>query len=282
MDKYALKENFHLYLISDATGETILSAARAVCAQYKPLMAIEHVYNFVHSRERCEEILKEIEKNPGIVLFTLLDENLAKKIKEFCKKRLLPCVDILKPILASFETYLHLPANKKVSAQHDLDESYYKKMEALDYALYNDDGQRQEKLKDADIILVGVSRTSKTPTSIYLANKGIKVANIPIIPHLPLSKYLYDLAEKKFIVGLIISSERLVNIRKNRLLGDKRLLNNYLDKNFIIEELNYAKNLCQKYNWPVIDVSRRAIEETAACILALYKEFKQKTSQAYE
>ena len=261
---------FHLHLISDATGETLIAAGRAASAQYKDARAIEHIYPLIRTERQLAHVLDEIELEPGIVLFTLVDQDLARRIDERCAEMGLPCVSVLEPVLAVFQSYLGTPAGRRVGAQHVLDAEYFRRIDALNFTMEHDDGQLPDQIDEADIVLIGISRTSKTPTSIYLANRGIKTANIPIVLGVPIPEALAT-ATKPLIVGLVATAERVAQIRQNRILGstpdfDAR---DYVDRATISEELAYARQICSRHGWPMIDVTRRSIEETAAAIVAL-------------
>ncbi|UUP17578.1 pyruvate, water dikinase regulatory protein [Nitratireductor thuwali] len=261
---------FHLHLISDATGETLLAAGRAAAAQYKNARAIEHIYPLIRTEKQLARVFAEIDEEPGIVLYTIVDQSLARQIDERCAAMGLPCVSVLEPVLTVFQSYLGTPAGRRVGAQHVLDADYFRRIDALNFTMEHDDGQLPSDIDEAEIILVGVSRTSKTPTSIYLANRGIKTANVPIVLDVPPPESLAR-AEKPLIVGLIASAERIAQIRQNRILGTPGTDNfdTYTDRSTIARELAYARQLCARHGWPVIDVTRRSIEETAAAIMAL-------------
>lgn len=261
---------FHLHLISDATGETLLAAGRAAAAQYKNARAIEHIYPLVRTERQLAKVLEEIEQEPGIVLYTIVDTALAKSIDLRCGEMGLPSVSVLEPVLAVFQSYLGTPAGRRVGAQHVLDADYFRRIDALNFTMEHDDGQMLHDIDQADIILVGISRTSKTPTSIYLANRGIKTANVPIVLGVPVPEEV-SRADGPLIVGLVASAERISHVRQNRLLGTTENYdgNGYIDRGTIAEELTFARNLCSRHGWPLIDVTRRSIEETAAAILAL-------------
>ena len=260
---------FHLHLISDATGETLLAAGRAAAAQYKNARAIEHIYPLVRTEKQLEKVFASIDEEPGIVLYTIVDQKLARQVDERCQAMGLPCVSVLEPVLAVFQSYLGTPAGRRVGAQHVLDAEYFRRIDALNFTMEHDDGQLPHNVEEADIVLVGVSRTSKTPTSIYLANRGIKTANVPIVLDAPLPEPLLN-AKRPLVVGLIASAERISQVRQNRLLGASHVdFDAYVDRAEIARELAYARQLCNRHNWPVIDVTRRSIEETAAAILAL-------------
>ena len=259
---------FHLHLISDATGETLLAAGRAAAAQYKDARAIEHIYPLIRTERQLMKVFEDIEEAPGIVLYTIVDQDLAQKIDERCAVLGLPYVSVIEPVLAVFQSYLGAPAGRRVGAQHALDAEYFRRIEALNFTMEHDDGQLPDDIDQADIVLIGISRTSKTPTSIYLANRGIKTANIPIVLGVPLPEALIT-AKQPLIVGLLASAERISQVRENRILGAGYDGGSYVDRTTILEELNYARALCKRHGWPTIDVSRRSIEETAAAILAL-------------
>jgi len=261
---------FHLHLISDATGETLLAAGRAASAQYKDARAIEHMYPLIRTEKQLAKVLDEIDAEPGIVLYTVVDKDLAQQIDEKCAAMGLPCVSVLEPVLSVFQSYLGAPAGRRVGAQHVLDAQYFRRIDALNFTMEHDDGQLPADIEEADVILIGISRTSKTPTSIYLANRGIKTANIPIVLGVPLPESLAT-ASRPLIVGLIATAERISHVRQNRILGQLHGYDSqdYVDRASIAEELSYARQLCARNNWPTIDVSRRSIEETAAAIVAL-------------
>jgi len=261
---------FHLHLISDATGETLLAAGRAASAQYKDARAIEHIYPLVRTEKQLQKVFDEIDSEPGIILYTIVDQNLAGQIDERAAVMGLPCVSVLEPVLAVFQSYLGTPAGRRVGAQHVLDAEYFRRIDALNFTMEHDDGQMPADIDEADIVIIGISRTSKTPTSIYLANRGIKTANIPIVLGVPMPEELVR-AKKPLIVGLIATAERISHVRQNRLLGAAGAYSSadYVDRATITEELTYARQLCTRHNWPMIDVSRRSIEETAAAIVAL-------------
>ncbi|MET0939796.1 MAG: pyruvate, water dikinase regulatory protein [Mesorhizobium sp.] len=261
---------FHLHLISDATGETLLAAGRAASAQYKDARAIEHIYPLIRTEKQLMKVFEDIDQEPGIVLYTVVDQKLARMIDERSVAMGLPCVSVLEPVLAVFQSYLGTPAGRRVGAQHVLDAEYFRRIDALNFTMEHDDGQLPVDIEDAEIVLIGISRTSKTPTSIYLANRGIKTANIPIVLGVPVPESLVG-AKKPLIVGLIASAERISHVRQNRVLGATASFDaqSYVDRASIAEELAYARQICIRHGWPMIDVSRRSIEETAAAIVAL-------------
>jgi hypothetical protein len=264
---------FHIHLISDATGETLITVARAVAAQYVKVMPIEHVHPLVRTQKQLDRVLADIEESPGIVLYTLLEENLVERLEGKCRELGLPCLSILGPVLHLFQAYLGAETTHKVGAQHTLNAEYFRRIDALNYTMMHDDGQQTDDLEEADVVLVGVSRTSKTPTSIYLANRGVKTANVPLVPGVLMSPHVERLVHP-LIVGLFATPERIVQIRQNRLLGLKvtRDDDQYIDRQAVTEEIAASRRLCAKHNWPLIDVTRRSIEETAAAVMALLGE----------
>jgi hypothetical protein len=264
---------FHLHLVSDATGETLITVARAAAAQYVSMSPVEHMHPLVRSAKQLDRVLTEIENFPGIVLYTLLEKDLAERLEKTCRELGVPCLSILGPVLALFQSYLGGANRPRIGAQHTLNAEYFKRIDALNYTMLHDDGQHVEDLEQADIVLVGVSRTSKTPTSIYLANRGVKTANIPLVPGLPVPSNLETL-QQPLVVGLTASPERIVQIRQNRLLGlrAEHDADEYVDRQAVAAEIASARKLCGKHNWPIIDVTRRSIEETAAEVMALLAE----------
>jgi regulator of PEP synthase PpsR (kinase-PPPase family) len=261
---------FHLHLVSDSTGETLITVARAASAQYATVAPIEHVYPAVRTNKQLDRVLSEIEEAPGVVLYTLLEQDLIIRLENTCRDLGLPCLSILGPVLRLFQYYLGAESTHKVGAQHMLNAEYFKRIDALNYTMLHDDGQHVEDLEDAEVVLVGVSRTSKTPTSIYLANRGVKTANIPLVPGIAIPSQVERL-EKPLVVGLFASPERIVQIRQNRLLGLKvqREDDQYVDRQAVAEEVAFSRRLCATHNWPLIDVTRRSIEETAAAVISL-------------
>lgn len=267
---------FHLHLVSDSTGETLIAASRAAAAQYQGVASIEHVYPLVRTPAQLDRVIVEIENAPGIVLFTLVDSELSRRLEESCEASGSPCLSVLGPILNLFKSYLGQSSTPRAGAQHMLNADYFKRIDALNFSMMSDDGQLPENLDHADIVLVGVSRTSKTPTSIYLANRGYKTANVPLVPNLPLPRGLLNL-RRPLIVGLVASADRIVQIRQNRLLtlnADSRT--EYVDRIAVAEEIAASRRLFAENGWPTIDVTRRSIEETAAAILDLYRAHHMK------
>ena len=264
---------FHLHLVSDATGETLTTVARAAAAQYTKVSPVEHVYPLVRTQKQLDRVLAEIEEAPGIVLYTLLDDILVKRLEQHCRELSLPCLSILGPVLQLMRSYLGTETSHRIGAQHTLNADYFKRIDALNYTMLHDDGQHIDELEQADVVLVGISRTSKTPTSIYLANRGIKTGNVPLVPGISVAPQVEELTNP-LVVGLFASPERIVQIRQNRLLGLKAHQSDheYIDRNAVAEEVAFSRRLCAKHNWPLIDVTRRSIEETAAAVLSLLAE----------
>src|ERR1700681_1281384 len=263
---------FHLHLVSDATGETLTTVARAATAQYTKMSPVEHVYPLVRTQKQLDRALIEIEEAPGIVLYTLLEEDLVKRLEDHCRELSLPCLSILGPVLQLMRSYLGTETSHRVGAQHTLNAEYFKRIDALNYTMLHDDGQHVEGLEEADVVLVGVSRTSKTPTSIYLANRGIRTANVPLVPGIAIPHQLVEL-KKPLVVSLHATPERLIQVRQNRLLsmGD-RDNDTYIDRQAVTDEVAFARRLSAKFNWAQLDVTRRSIEETAAAVLKLFTD----------
>jgi regulator of PEP synthase PpsR (kinase-PPPase family) len=264
---------FHLHLVSDATGETLTTVARAATAQYTKVLPVEHVYPLVRTQKQLDRVLAEIEESPGIVLYTLLEEDLVARLENHCREAGLPCLSILGPVLQLLQSYLGTETAHRVGAQHTLNADYFKRIDALNYTMLHDDGQHIDDLEEADVVLIGVSRTSKTPTSIYLANRGVKTGNVPLVPGVTVARQVEQLS-RPLVVGLYASPERIVQIRQNRLLGLKAHHDDdqYIDRKAVAEEVALSRRLCAKHHWPIIDVTRRSIEETAAAVMKLLAE----------
>jgi hypothetical protein len=260
---------FHLHLVSDATGETVQSVARACLVQFAEAEPQEHMWPLVRSPRQLDEVIDGIQTNPGFVLFTLVNDENRNRLVEACRKLQIPCLSVIDPIIAAFRGYLNAESRGLPGRQHVLDEEYFSRIEAMEFALIHDDGQSAWSLDQADVVLIGVSRTSKTPTCMYLANRGVKAANIPVVPNVPLPQELFDL-EGPVIVGLNKDPRRLVQIRRNRLnMLQQDGETDYVNPEAVAEEVSYAHRLFTSQKWPVIDVSRRSIEETAAEISRL-------------
>ena len=263
---------FHVHLVSDSTGETLNALAKAAAARFEGILPIEHIYVLIRSEKQLERALVEIESFPGIVLHTMVDMELRTALEARCRELDMPASGVLDPLVVAFSRHLGAAVSKRVGAQHNLDNEYFERIEALNYAIAHDDGAAADRVKNADVVLVGVSRTSKTPTCIYLAHRGIKAANIPLVPGRGLPEELDDM-NIPLVVGLIASPERLISIRKNRLLtlNDDRP-SSYTDTEAVRQEIIAARRLFERKGWPVIDVTRRSIEETSATIISLLNE----------
>jgi regulator of PEP synthase PpsR (kinase-PPPase family) len=257
---------FHVHLVSDSTGETLNAMARAVCAQFSNVLPIEHIYALVRSQRQLDRALEEIANAPGVVLHTIVDAHLRGMLESGCQKLEMPCIAALDPLTTALSRYLGAPLSTRVGARHALDTDYFNRMDALAYALGHDDGQGGQDLGNADVVLVGVSRTSKTPTCIYLAHRGVRAANVPLVPTHGMPLALMDL--KTPVVGLTVSPDRLIQIRRNRLrsLSEDRE-SSYVDTDSVRQEIVDARRLFERQGWPVIDVSRRSVEETAAAVI---------------
>jgi [pyruvate, water dikinase]-phosphate phosphotransferase / [pyruvate, water dikinase] kinase len=265
---------FHLHLVSDATGETLIAVSRAATTQYQGVASIEHVYPLVRTHEQLDRVISEIEAAPGLVLFTLVDLELSERLENVCKEQGCPCLSVLTPVHAMIQSYLGAVSTPRPGAQHMLNAEYFRRIDALNFTMLHDDGQMAEDLEEADVVLVGISRTSKTPTSIYLANRGIKTANIPLVPGIDPPPQLEQLV-KPLVVGLVASPDRIVQIRQNRLLSLNVSENtDYVDKDSVSDEMAQARRLFSKHDWPVIDVTRRSIEEASATIIEWYNARK--------
>lgn len=278
-------KQFHLHLVSDATGTTLLGLARACLAQFEHIDPVQKFWPLVRSERQLERIIARIKETPGPVIFTLVDRKMRHRLQDFCEEMNIPCVAVLDPIIRSLSSYLGEHAVGVPGLQHAMDDAYFKRVEAIDYAMRHDDGKTLKGLRKADVILVGVSRTSKTPTSVFLARRGIKAANIPLVPgvDVPDEKLSF---EHPLYIGLIADPKRLMQLRKTRLNAKEDVVpphitqNAYLDEDEIEQEVRNARRLFAKKGWPVIDVTRRSIEETAAEIMALLQNLRDKRAKA--
>lgn len=263
----ALSIYFNIHLVSDSTGETLNAVMRAASAQFENVQPLEHNYYLVRSEKQLARVLDEIRAAPGLVWFTLADEHLRHVLETECRAAGIPTLPVLDPAVALLSRHLGIVASERIAGQHSLTPDYFNRIDAIDFALRHDDGQNVRGLVNADVVLVGVSRTSKTPTSVYLANRGIYTGNIPLVPGVPLPPVLGEL-ERPMIVGLKISAERLVQIRRQRLISlNESPETVYADEEAVRAEVTEANRLFQRNRWIVIDVSRRSVEETAAAIL---------------
>ena len=264
---------FHLHLVSDSTGETLITVARAVAAQYANVTPVEHVYPLVRSQKQLDRVLDEIEEAPGIVLFTLLEKDLVGRLEAKCQQINIPSLSIIGPVMQLFQAYLGAATTGRVGAQHTLNAEYFKRIDALNYTMMHDDGQHVEGLEEADVVLVGVSRTSKTPTSIYLANRGIRTANVPLVPGIPVPHQLETLTEAAggqpaCDAGTPDPGAAEPVVEPGAGPGNDE----YIDRQAVADEVAFARRLSAKHNWAQLDVTRRSIEETAAAILKLFTD----------
>lgn len=259
----------HLHLVSDSTGETLESVAKAGLAQFESVETVKHFWPLVRSKGHLDRVLEDIVRRPGLVLFTLVNGEVRHHLESRCRAMGLPSVSVLDPVIQGLSAVLGQQAAARPGRQHQMDEAYFRRVAAIDYTMHHDDGQGAEDWEDADILLIGVSRTSKTPTSIYLANRGYKTANLPLVPTSPPPEQLFRL-ERPLIVGLTTNPDRLIQVRRNRLLSLAQAPEtDYVDTEQVTREVAAARRLCGDHGWPVIDVSRRSIEETAAAIINL-------------
>jgi regulator of PEP synthase PpsR (kinase-PPPase family) len=265
-------ERFHIHLVSDATGETLNAIAKAALAQFEGVVVQEHYYTLVRSQVQLERALAHITTQPGLVLFTLVNPILRDGLLTRCSELGVPSLDVLEGPIAVMKKFLGAAETHKPGGQHELDQRYLERIEALNFTIQHDDGQALDTLQDAEVVLVGASRTSKTPTCIYLAIRGLRAANVPLVPGVELPAALLR-AKKPLIVGLWASPDRLVQVRKNRLstLGEARETD-YVDVDKVRVEVAATRKVFERYDWPAIDVSRRSVEETAAAVLNLLAE----------
>ncbi len=260
---------FHVHLVSDSTGETLNAMSKAVCARFDNILPIEHMYPLMRSQRQLERVLKEVEAAPGMVIHTIVDRELRTALEAGCREVESPCIAALDPMTAALGRYLGAQLTTKIGVQHTLDTDYFNRIEALNYAIGHDDGQSGQDLESADVVLVGVSRTSKTPTCIYLAHRGVRAANVPLVPGSDPPQELLAM-KKALVVGLLVSPDRLIQIRRNRLLSlNEGRESSYIDQEAVREETIRARRLFEKHGWPVIDVTRRSVEETAAAVINL-------------
>ncbi|ALE17814.1 ATP /GTP-binding protein [Altererythrobacter epoxidivorans] len=262
----------HLHLVSDSTGETLEMIAKAALAQFEDADVTRHFWPMVRSRQHLDRIVPDLAANPGLVLFTLVNAETRARLEEHCRQLGLPAVPALDAVTEALESQLGQEARGRPGRQHTMDEAYFKRVEAIQFTIAHDDGIGWENWEQADIVLAGVSRTSKTPTSIYLANRGFKTANIPIVVESPPPDALFRL-RRPLVIGLTTAPDRLVQIRRNRLLSlHEDTETAYVDDDRVRDELKYARRMFADNGWPVIDVTRRSIEETAAAAIRLYNQ----------
>ena len=269
---------YDIYLISDSTGETLERIFLAIKAQFKNFKYKTHFYSFTRTENQISKILEVSDKkNNAIILYTIVDNKLARHLSNECNRKNIPCFGILGDLIISFSNLLDQKALNVPSRQHIMDDEYYKKIEAIQFTMNHDDGNSIDDIDKSDIILLGVSRTSKTPTSIYLANKGMKISNIPLVNENSVPEILKKNPQKKCIVGLTAEPDRLVDLRKNRMQSIKdNESTEYTNLDIVQKEMEDARKLFQKYKWPSIDVTRKSVEETAASVLKIHDIFNQK------
>ncbi len=272
-----MSNTYQIYLISDSTGETLDRIFTAIKAQFKNIDYKIHTYSFTRTENQIFKILSEAEKHSNsIILYSIVDSNLAKYLANTSDDKKIPCFGVLGDLILSFSKLLNQKASHLPSGQYALNDEYYKRISAIQFTMSHDDGNLLKELNKSDIILLGVSRTSKTPTSIYLANKGFKTSNIPLINKNSIPKTLKENPKLACVVGLNTEPERLVDIRKNRMSSLKETENKfYTDLENIKKEVQQAKDTFRKYKWPVIDVTRKSVEETAASIIKIYEIYKK-------
>jgi regulator of PEP synthase PpsR (kinase-PPPase family) len=264
----------HLHLLSDSTGETLENIAKAGLAQFDGVETIKHFWPMVRSEGHLERVMLEIAQRPGLIIYTLVNSNVRRKLEARCSALGLPAVAALDPVIDALSRLLGQEAQARPGRQHMLDAAYFARVEAIQYTIAHDDGIGAEDWEEADIVLAGVSRSSKTPTSIYLANRGYKVANIPLVVEAPPPPSLFELRQP-LVIGLTTSPDRLIQIRRNRLLSLNQAPETaYVDQEAVAAELAFARRIFSDQGWPVIDVTRRSIEETAAAIINLVNERK--------
>jgi regulator of PEP synthase PpsR (kinase-PPPase family) len=268
-----MSNTYQIYLISDSTGETLDRIFLALKAQFLNIEYKVHSYSFTRTENQILKILQDAEKNENsIILYTIVDNNLAKYLANVSEDKKIPCFGVLGNLILNFSKILNQKANHEPSGQHILNEEYYDRIEAIQFTMNHDDGNLINEIDRSDIILVGVSRTSKTPTSIYLANKGFKTSNIPLVNENSLPEKLKQNPQLTCVVGLSTEPERLADLRKNRMNSLKETENiNYTNLENIKKEVLDAKKTFQKYKWPLIDVTRKSVEETAASIIKIHE-----------
>ena len=282
MKKTEPKRHFYLHLVSDATGVTLQGMARACLAQFEDIDPVERFWPLVRSEKQLERVITDINDNPGPVLFTLVDNNMRRRLQKACQDLHVPCMPVMDHIIKGLSSYTGLPSKGIPGLQHALDDKYFKRMDAVDFALSYDDGQNYDGIDEADIVLIGVSRTSKTPTCIFLARQGVKAANIPYVPGIPIPEKILQLRGPVFI-GLTENPDRLIHLRRNRLKADTGTHhqddNTYLDPEIVENEILEARRFFTRHGWPVIDVTRRSVEETAAEILVILQRRREVADQ---
>jgi regulator of PEP synthase PpsR (kinase-PPPase family) len=273
------KKLINLHLISDSTGETLSSVARAVLSQFESVETNDFIWPLIRTKSQIDKVIEAIRKQPGIVLYTIVKDDLIEDLKKACYELQVPCIPVLSHIIVEFSNYLRENINHVVGRQHLLDNDYFSRVDAISYTINHDDGQSTWDLYEADVVIIGVSRTSKSPTSVYLSCRGYKVANIPFVSFDTIPNSLYDL-RKPLIVGLVINPEKLIQIRQTRLSSiGSEVSSEYIDLESIKMEINESRKLFARLNCPIIDVTKRSVEETSAKIIQLLQEKKLKENK---
>jgi [pyruvate, water dikinase]-phosphate phosphotransferase / [pyruvate, water dikinase] kinase len=268
-------KRFHLHLVSDSTGETLEGVAKACLAQFENAEPIKHFWPMIRSERQLDKVISAILEKPGLVLFTLVNTSSRDKLQARMLTLGIPAVSVLDPVLAMFGQFIGEQAKGAPGKQHEMDAAYFRRIDAVHYTMAHDDGVGTDNLEEADIVLVGISRTSKTPTSIYLANRGYKTANVPLVPQVEPPESIFSL-QKPLIVGLTTSPDRLIAVRRNRLRAmNQQTDTDYVDDSKVTEEIQAARRMFSKYGWPVIDVTRRSIEETAAEVINIFNQRRE-------
>lgn len=265
---------FHMHLVSDSTGETLAAITKAAAVQYPLVRAIEHMHPLVRTQRQLKRVLADIERDPGIVLYTVVNKALGDELEQHCRTLKVPCLAVLAPIMQVFESYLGAPQTPTVAGQHVLDADYFRRIDAMNFTMAHDDGRLPDDMNSADIVICGISRTSKTPMSLYLAQRGYKTTNLPLLPQVALPEQLLA-PHSAFIVCIVANVDRISDVRRNRavLMAD-RDLESYVDRDVIAAEIAYTRKLAAQHGWPIIDVTRRSIEESATMILKLLQDRK--------
>ena len=272
--QHVANRNFHVHLVSDSTGETVSSVARACLVQYEGIFVQEHVWSLIRTPGQMDKVMQAVERDRGPVVYTL--------VRDHCRKLQLPCVGVLDQAMSVLAVHFHSKSEQWPGRQHQLDDGYFDRIDAMHYTLAHDDGQSTHDLEDADVILVGPSRTSKTPTCVYLANRGVRAANVPLVPLVDPPPELEN-AKRPLVVGLITDPERLVQIRVNRLrLLQQDTESEYTDMEQVQSEIQAARRLYARRKWMTIDVTRRSIEETSAAILQMLATRREQRLQAIQ
>ncbi len=273
------EKTINLHLVSDSTGETLSSVSRAVLSQFEGVESNDFIWPLVRTRPQLEKVIESIAKHPGIVLYTILHDDLIEALRRKCYDLKVPCIPVLSHIICEFSNYLGMSISHTIGRQHLLDSEYFSRVDAISFTITHDDGQSGWDIYDADVVLIGVSRTSKSPTSVYLSCRGYKTANIPFVSMETIPPSVYEL-KKPLIVGLTINPEKLVQIRQTRLASiGQDVASDYIDLESIKNEIAESRKLFAKLGCPIIDVTKRSVEETAAKIIQLLQEKKIKEKE---